>query len=245
MQFSLVDLWMSAGLIGRGVVLVLLGMSVAALAIGIERLLAVRRAATLSASFLGAWRSAEERPWGGAVEVAAGPADASPAAVLLRGLGEVLDEEMPHEVAERAYDRTMRRLLLAANASLRRGLGFLATVGSTAPFIGLFGTVIGIVNAFEQMAASGQGGLAVVAGGIAEALITTALGILTAIPALWLYNTITARITALMTELECAGEELAVVALGAEFGARREKSHATLSRIGRRATAQAAGGESR
>ncbi|MEW6270104.1 MAG: MotA/TolQ/ExbB proton channel family protein [Thermodesulfobacteriota bacterium] len=241
MQFSLVDLWLSAGLVGRGVVLSLLALSVASLAVGIERLLAVRRAARLSASFLSAWHAGEERPWGGAVDVAAGPADASPASVLLRGLGEVLDEQMPHEVAERAYDRTMRRLLLAANASLRRGLGFLATVGSTAPFIGLFGTVIGIVNAFEQMAATGQGGLAVVAGGIAEALITTALGILTAIPALWLYNTITARITALMTELECAGEELAVVALGAEFGARRQASHAPLGRIARRAGTTARG----
>jgi biopolymer transport protein ExbB/biopolymer transport protein TolQ len=240
MQFSLVDLWMSTGLVGRVVVLALLALSVASIAVGIERLLAVRRAARLSASFLAAWHAGEERPWGGTVDVAAGPADASPAALLLRGLGEVLDEQMPHEVAERAYDRTMRRLLLASNASLRRGLGFLATVGSTAPFIGLFGTVIGIVNAFEQMAASGQGGLAVVAGGIAEALITTALGILTAIPALWLFNTITGRITALMTDLECAGEELAVIALGAEFGARRHAGHAALGRIPRRAASSAA-----
>jgi len=109
----------------------------------------------------------------------------------------------------------MRRLLLASSAHLRRGLSFLATVGSTAPFIGLFGTVIGIVNAFQQMASTGQGGLAVVAGGIAEALITTALGILAAIPALWLFNTITAGVIGLMTELECAAEELAVSALGA------------------------------
>ena len=82
--------------------------------------------------------------------------------------------------------------------------------------------MIGIVNAFEQMAATGQGGLAVVAGGIAEALITTALGILAAIPALWLFNSITGGVVALMTELECAGEELAVAALGGETGPRAQ-----------------------
>jgi len=226
MQFSLIDLWLSAGFIGRGVVLALLALSIASLAVGIERLLILRRATRLSVEFLNAWRAHEERPWSGTVDVAAGPADESPAALMLRTLGEVLDSGLPHDIAERAYDRTMRRLLLASSAHLRRGLSFLATVGSTAPFIGLFGTVIGIVNAFEQMAATGQGGLAVVAGGIAEALLTTALGILAAIPALWLFNTITAGVITLMTELECAAEELAVAALGAEYGARAHAGNA-------------------
>jgi biopolymer transport protein ExbB/TolQ len=215
MQFSLIDLWQATGPIGRIVVLVLLSLSVASISVGVERLLMLRRATRLSVQFLNAWRTREERPWSGAVDVARGPADESPAALMLRTLGDVLDQDLPHDVAERAYDRTMRRLLLGSSAQLRRGLGFLATVGSTAPFIGLFGTVIGIVNAFSQMAATGQGGLAVVAGGIAEALITTALGILAAIPALWLFNTITGGVTTLMTELECAAEELAVSALGA------------------------------
>jgi biopolymer transport protein ExbB len=215
MQFSLIELWHTTGPIGRIIVLVLLSLSVASISVGVERLLLLRRATRLSVEFLSAWRAREERPWSGLVDVAHGPADESPAALMLRSLGDVLDQQLPHEVAERAYDRTMRRLLLASSAQLRRGLSFLATVGSTAPFIGLFGTVIGIVNAFSQMAATGQGGLAVVAGGIAEALITTALGILAAIPALWLFNTITAGVMTLMTELECAAEELAVSALGA------------------------------
>jgi biopolymer transport protein ExbB/TolQ len=215
MEFSLIGLWSSAGLVARGVVLLLLTLSVASIAIGVERILTLRRATRLSIEFLNAWRSGEERPWSGTVAVASGPADESPAALLLRSLGAVVDQGLPNEIAERAYDRTMRRLLLASSAHLRRGLGFLATVGSTAPFIGLFGTVIGIVNAFQQMAATGQGGLAVVAGGIAEALVTTALGILAAIPALWLFNTITGGVAALMTELECSAEELAVTALGA------------------------------
>jgi biopolymer transport protein ExbB/TolQ len=107
----------------------------------------------------------------------------------------------------------MRREIVAAGSTVRKGLGLLATVGSTAPFVGLFGTVVGIVNAFQSMAASGQGGLGVVSRGIAEALVTTALGIGVAIPVVWLFNFLTQRITRLLNELECVTEELAVVAL--------------------------------
>jgi biopolymer transport protein ExbB/TolQ len=119
------------------------------------------------------------------------------------------------------YDRAVRREIMATGSTVRRGLGLLATVGSTAPFVGLFGTVIGIVNAFQSMAASGQGGLGVVSAGIAEALVTTALGIGVAIPAVWLFNFLTQRITRLVSEMECVAEELAVVALSA--------SHATVA----------------
>jgi biopolymer transport protein ExbB/biopolymer transport protein TolQ len=77
---------------------------------------------------------------------------------------------------------------------LKQGLGFLATIGSTAPFVGLFGTVAGIINAFRNIAATGSGGMSVVSGGIAEALVTTALGIFVAIPAVAAFNYFTGRI---------------------------------------------------
>src|SRR5262249_20294921 len=76
----------------------------------------------------------------------------------------------------------------------KRGLGFIATIGSTAPFIGLFGTVVGIINAFRSIAATGSGGMSVVSGGIAEALISTALGIFVAIPAVVAFNHFTGKI---------------------------------------------------
>jgi biopolymer transport protein ExbB/TolQ len=224
MQFSVIDLWTATGPIGRVVVLVLVAMSIASIAVGVERLLVLRRAGRSSSAFLDAWRAAQPRPWGSVVEVPSGAGEDSPAAFLLRALGEVLESDLPPEVTERAYDRTMRRILLALGARLRRGLGLLATVGSTAPFVGLFGTVAGIVNAFHQMAVTGQGGLATVSGGIAEALVTTALGILTAIPALWLFNAVTGGISALLTDLECAAEELAVDHLGVEYAALRSRT---------------------
>jgi biopolymer transport protein ExbB/biopolymer transport protein TolQ len=84
--------------------------------------------------------------------------------------------------------RALERQASREVQNLKKGLNLLATVGSTAPFVGLLGTVVGIVNAFQMMAASGSGGLATVSAGIAEALVTTAFGLLVAIPAVMAYN---------------------------------------------------------
>jgi biopolymer transport protein ExbB/biopolymer transport protein TolQ len=90
----------------------------------------------------------------------------------------------PIEAAERALEREA----LITTADMKKGLSGLATIGTTAPFIGLFGTVIGIINAFRGMAVTGSGGIAAVSAGIAEALVTTALGLFVAIPAAWMFN---------------------------------------------------------
>ena len=84
--------------------------------------------------------------------------------------------------------------MLLEITNLKRGMAVLATVGATAPFVGLLGTTMGVVNSFTGMAASGSGGLAAIGGGIAEALITTAFGLLVAIPAVWAYNYFTTKI---------------------------------------------------
>src|SRR5512146_615164 len=91
---------------------------------------------------------------------------------------------------------------------LKRGLGFLATIGSTAPFIGLFGTVAGIINAFRNIAATGSGGMSVVSGGIAEALVTTALGIFVAIPAVAGFNYFTGKVEIFHIEMNRASTQL-------------------------------------
>jgi biopolymer transport protein ExbB/biopolymer transport protein TolQ len=114
-----------------------------------------------------------------------------------------------------AYDRTTRRVIRATAVDARRGLTLLATIGSTAPFVGLFGTVVGIVNALEQIALEGSGGLGAVSAGIAEALVATALGIAVALPAVWLFNYLTQAIGRMVAEMEGASEELAVAALAA------------------------------
>src|SRR2546423_7252984 len=91
---------------------------------------------------------------------------------------------------------------------LKWGLGFLATIGSTAPFIGLFGTVVGIINAFRSIAATGSGGMSVVSGGIAEALVSTALGIFVAIPAVVAFNHFTGKIENFHVEMNRASTQL-------------------------------------
>ena len=91
---------------------------------------------------------------------------------------------------------------------LKRGLGLLATIGSTAPFIGLFGTVVGIINAFRSIAATGSGGMSVVSGGIAEALVSTALGIFVAIPAVVAFNHFTGKLEAFHVEMNRASSQL-------------------------------------
>jgi len=92
--------------------------------------------------------------------------------------------------------------------TMKRGLGTLATIGSTAPFIGLFGTVVGIINAFRGIAATGSGGMVAVSGGIAEALVATALGIFVAIPAVVAFNQFSGRLERFQVEMNQASAEL-------------------------------------
>jgi len=118
------------------------------------------------------------------------------------------------ESVARALERQAQREV----QSLKRGLGVLATVGSTAPFVGLLGTTMGIVNAFNLMAAAGSGGLATISSGIAEALITTAFGLLVAIPAVMAYNFLSGWVDARSVDIsESSNEFLDMVAR--HFGA--------------------------
>jgi biopolymer transport protein ExbB/TolQ len=218
MQFSMIGMWQEMGLLARSVVFILLGMSLLSLATAVEKWLFLSRAARDSARFLQVWR---ERAVTQGYVTAASLAEKYPRCLTAQvvAAGTRILNAVPN-AAQRSevYDRAMRREILATGTTARRGLGLLATVGSTAPFVGLFGTVVGIVNAFQKMAVSGQGGLGVVSAGIAEALVTTALGIGVAIPAVWLFNFLTQRITRLLSELECVAEELAVTALSAPPG---------------------------
>ena len=102
-----------------------------------------------------------------------------------------------------AVERERQRV----NLRLRRGLWILGTVGATAPFVGLFGTVVGIMNAFHDMAHTGQGGFAVVSAGISEALITTAAGIAVAVLAVILFNLLNTHVQKLTLQLRLLTEE--------------------------------------
>ena len=94
------------------------------------------------------------------------------------------------------------------HAELKRGVSALATIGSTAPFVGLFGTVVGIINAFKTMAAQKTPGIGAIAGGISEALVTTAIGLFVAVPAVWMFNYFTGRVDAFDVEMGNSSSEL-------------------------------------
>jgi biopolymer transport protein ExbB len=94
------------------------------------------------------------------------------------------------------------------HAEMKRGLSGLATIESTAPFVGLFGTVVGIINAFKGIESTKATGLSAVAGGISEALVTTALGLLVAVPAVWAYNYFTNKVEAFDVEMDNSSMEL-------------------------------------
>ncbi|HVO25728.1 MAG TPA: MotA/TolQ/ExbB proton channel family protein [Candidatus Margulisiibacteriota bacterium] len=214
MQFSVVEMWTIMGPIAKAVVVLLTLMSLLSLATAAEKWVVLRRATRESTRFLAAWR--QHVLTAGVAEAGADTKHFthSPVAHVIAAGTDILAGDLAPDAQREAYDRTVRRAVLAAGSSLRRGMSIIATVGSTAPFVGLVGTVVGIVNAFQQLAASGQGGVGQVSAGIAEALVTTAIGIGVAIPAVWLFNHLTQWVGRLLVEMECAAEELAVAALG-------------------------------
>jgi biopolymer transport protein ExbB len=104
--------------------------------------------------------------------------------------------------------RSIQRATALTQSDLKKGVNSLATIGTTAPFVGLLGTVVGVINAFVGIAATGSGGIGAVSAGIAEALVETALGLFVAIPAVWFYNYLTGRIEYFNVEMDNSSSEL-------------------------------------
>jgi biopolymer transport protein ExbB/biopolymer transport protein TolQ len=104
--------------------------------------------------------------------------------------------------------RSIQRATALTASDLKKGVNTLATIGSTAPFVGLLGTVVGVINAFVGIATTGSGGLGAVSAGISEALVETALGLFVAIPAVWFYNYLTSRLEYFNVEMDNSSSEL-------------------------------------
>src|SRR3982750_4151737 len=219
MDVSLVGMWKSMGLPARLVVITLAIMSVYSLSVMAERLFSFARAKDQSRKY--AEKLRDLLPGHQMVE-AAEYANTLKYGHIPRVLGsgiaeynkgrEALSHRGPHEIGEfdlvEAINRSVDRATLRVTADLRRGLSGLATVASSSPFVGLLGTVLGIITAFQLMATSGSGGLASVSAGISEALITTAFGLLVAIPALMMFNYLTNRGEERSVETADAANEL-------------------------------------
>ncbi len=213
MDMSLGALWEHMGFIGKFVVITLLLLSIWSLYITIERLLAFNKARKESQQFA---KLATQKLQQDKLQEAADSASkfkwSHIARVTRAGLIEYLldNRTAPLSADEKieAAQRAIERETLIAASDLKKGTSHLATIATTAPFIGLFGTVVGIIKAFGGMAASGSAGIGAVSAGIAEALVTTAIGILVAIPAAWGFNYFVGKMERFGVEMSNSSSEL-------------------------------------
>jgi biopolymer transport protein ExbB/TolQ len=228
MDMSIGTLWIQMSLLAKGIVILMAIMSVYSIWVMIERFITFNQAKQQSLKLLGALSNVLTRgDYQQAIDITKKYKQSHLAKVISAGLLEFeavrrdkrnVDPEVPIEAARQGMDRTA----MITIAELKENLGVLATIGATAPFVGLLGTVIGIIHAFDKMATSG-GGIASVSAGIAEALITTAFGLFVAIPAVWAYNYFQNRVDRFTVEMSNSGSEMSIYFLK-EAGAGNEKS---------------------
>jgi biopolymer transport protein ExbB len=211
-SIDLVEMWKTMGWVAKVVVGILFIMSGWSIGVMIDRLFAFSAARNQSRAFAPAVAGAlKQGNLDEAIKVAERNNKSHLAKVVQAGLMEFrahqASTDIPGDIID-ASKRALERTEAIVHAELKSGLGGLATIGSTAPFVGLFGTVVGILNAFTGIAHSKATGLAAVAGGIAEALITTAMGLIVAIPAVMMFNYLTNRVEAFDVEMDNSSSEL-------------------------------------
>jgi len=214
---NLIDMWGQMGFFAKAIAFVLVIMSMISFGVAIERFYTFLQARKQSKLY--APQVARHLKDGRLKEALALSAKkeyrySHLAKVVLAGLNEY---QFQTDTGGSSLSRedmvdTVRRAIQRASAltasDLKRGVAALATIGATAPFVGLLGTVVGIITAFQGIAATGSGGIGAVSAGIAEALVETALGLVVAIPAVWFYNYLTGRIEYFNVEMDNSSSEL-------------------------------------
>lgn len=227
MGVDIVELYSHAGPFARFIVFTLFVMSVYMLQVALQKLWFMRKSVKATKKFAPQFsRAIQEEQLDQAIALAEKNQGSHVAKVLGGALAEVkplLRDRATITAADiNSAERAVERQMLIVLADFKRGLGVLATVGATAPFVGLLGTTMGIVTAFTAMAGGlAAGGLAGISAGIAEALIATAFGLLVAIPAVWFYNYFTTKVENLTVEMTYSSKELIdylIKSVGSEFG---------------------------
>jgi biopolymer transport protein ExbB/biopolymer transport protein TolQ len=210
--FDIRSMWAQMGIPAKIVVILLFLMSAYSIGVMIDRALAFSAARKQSRLFAPAVAGAlREGKLDEAIKIADRYKKSHLAKVVVAGLQEFRAHEasadIPGEEIE-ASRRALERAEAITHAELKRGVAALATVGASAPFVGLFGTVVGIINAFKGISTEKSTGLGAVAGGISEALVTTALGLFVAVPAVWAFNYFTTKLEGLDVEMSNSSSEL-------------------------------------
>lgn len=214
---NLVEMWSQMGYVAKGIGYILFIMSFWSVGVAVERIYTYRKARAQSKLF--APQVAKHLKEGRVKEaIAVGNKKEYKYSHLAKVVGAGLSEyQFQQEGGGASLGRedlldTVRRAIQRSSAltqnDMKKGVASLATIGSTAPFVGLLGTVVGIINAFVGIAATGSGGIGAVSAGIAEALVETALGLVVAIPAVWFYNYLTGELEYFNVEMDNSSSEL-------------------------------------
>jgi biopolymer transport protein ExbB len=213
---SLIGMWNEMGWVAKAIGVVLIIMSMWSFGVAIERIYTYNQAKKQSKAY--APQVAKHLKEGRLKDAIAVSSSKNYryshlAKVVLAGLQEYqFQQESGSNLSREDLMDTVRRAIqrsaaLTAN-DLKKGVAALATIGATAPFVGLLGTVVGIINAFQGIAATGSGGIGAVSAGISEALVETALGLFVAIPAVWFYNYLSGRAEYFNVEMDNSSSEL-------------------------------------
>jgi len=215
-SLDLIEMWQQMGFVAKTVAWVLFFMSMWSVGVAVERIYTFVQARTQSKVY--APQVAKHLKDGRLKDAIAISTNKNYryshlAKVVLAGLQEYqFQQENAGGLSREELLDTVRRSIQRATAltsnDLKKGVSALATIGATAPFVGLLGTVVGVINAFTGIASTGSGGIGAVSAGIAEALVETALGLLVAIPAVWFYNYLTGRIEYFNVEMDNSSSEL-------------------------------------
>lgn len=211
-SFGIYDIAKSLTIPGWVVIFTLLIQAVYMIAVGIERWLTYNKAKQQSRQYAPKVAQAlKNSNIDEAISISDKHKDSHLAMVVSSGLKEFQAHQGNSNISAdemEASKRALERAIAVKTAELKRGLSGLATVGSTAPFVGLFGTVVGIIGAFQALRTNQTAGIGAVGGAIAEALVATAFGIAVAIPAVWLFNYFTNKVTSFGVEMENSASEL-------------------------------------
>jgi len=213
---NLLEMWNQMGWVAKGIGVILFFMSMLSFGVAIERIytfLQARKQSKLYAPQVAKHLKEGRLKDAIAVSTSKNFRYSHLAKVVLAGLQEYqFQQESGAGLSREDLMDTVRRAIQRASAltasDLKKMVPSLATIGATAPFVGLLGTVVGIITAFQGIAATGSGGLGAVSAGIAEALVETALGLVVAIPAVWFYNYLTSRIEYFNVEMDNSSSEL-------------------------------------
>ena len=214
MGVDILHLWTQAGPFAKGVVIVLAAMSLFSLTVALTKFIQISKSSTATRKFSPLFsRAIQEEQLEQAITLAEKNKASHVAAVLGGALSEVKplirDRATITSADINSAERAVERQMLIKLSEFKRGLPVLATVASTAPFVGLLGTTMGIVTSFQGMSQAGaSGGLAAISAGIAEALITTAFGLIVAIPAVWFYNYLSGRLEYFNVEMDNSSSEM-------------------------------------